>query len=298
MRFLNYHHLFYFWHIAKLKSLSEAGKFLKLRQPTLSAQLKQLEDSLGIKLINRGGRNFSLTREGHFVFKYAENIFTTGAELLEQIENESHLVPNRLKIGVVDAIPKIITYTFLEPVSLIGGDYIIECVEGSREDLLKKLSCYELDLVLSDSMVGNSIAIKANESLLATTSITMCATDKLIEKYGSKLEAFWGAAPVILPAKNSVLRETLDIWFSSNNIIPHVVGEFEDSALLKTFGSKGLGFFPVPTLVAHQVVRDYSIKVAFEIPEITESFYAITLEKDFTHAGLIAKCAEALLRSL
>ena len=151
MEWLNYHHLLYFWTVARKGSIARACEELHLAQPTISGQLRGLEENLGEKLFARQGRNLVLTEAGQLVYGYAEEIFSLGKELKDVLKGRPRNHAMRLVVGLSDLIPKLIAYRILEPVLAIRGGVQIECYEDTPEKLLLSLAAHELDLVLTDA---------------------------------------------------------------------------------------------------------------------------------------------------
>lgn len=295
---LNYHHLYYFWIIAQEESVSVAAKKLRLAQPTLSAQLKQLEENLGTQLFDRIGRNLSLTENGKLVFKYADNIFTLGKELQAVVKGETEAFQDSLRIGITVSLPKLVVHRALLPIYSAKMEIKIECFEGKRSLLLAELASHDLDMVLADAPFASEVAVKAYNHQIGSSGITLCGTTKLINKFkGNSLKRFEGA-PFVLPTRNTMLRRVVDTWFDKNHITPKIVGEFEDSALLKSFGSDGLGFFPVASVVEKEVESHYRVKKVLQMKGAKEDIFAISLERKVTHPAikLIAEAAKRNFR--
>ena len=284
---LNYHHLYYFWMIAQFGSVSAAASRLRLSQPTLSAQLRQLEESLETKLFSRRGKVLKLTEDGTLVLKYAESIFTLGEELMAVLEGGRPTSQLVLRVGVSVSLPKFIVHKTLLPVLGMNEEVRVECFEGKREGLFSQLGAHELDLVLSDVPFSSEVAIKAYNHSLGSSGISFCGTSKLIRAHKGRGLARFDGAPFILPTRNTMIRKAVDIWFDQNEITPKVVAEFEDSALLKTFGAEGHGFFPVASVTGKEVEKTYSVKKVHELKGVKDNFYLISLERKVTHPAIL-----------
>jgi len=230
MDWLNYHHLHYFWMIAREGTIARACEKLRLAQPTLSGQMRLLENALGEKLFARKGRTLELTDVGRVVFRYAEEIFSLGRELTDTLKGRPTGQPMRLFVGVADVVPKLIAYRLLEPALSLGGSIQIVCREDKPDRLMVDLSQHHLDLVLSDSPAPASVRVRAFSHLLGSCSVSLFATPALAARYRRKYPASLEGAPFLLPAENTMLRRALDHWFEAEQIRPEVVGEFEDSA--------------------------------------------------------------------
>ncbi len=247
MQWLNYHHLLYFWVVAKEGTIAAACKELNLAQPTISAQLRALERSLGEKLFTRVGRNLALTETGRVVYRYADEIFSLGRDLLDTVQGRPTGRPLRFNVGVADVLPKLVAYRLLEPALHLPEQVQLVCHEGSPPELLTRLAVYELDLVLSDSPIGPDVKVRAYNHLLGVCCVSIFVTKELASKYRRRFPKALDGAPFIIPTANTALRRAMEHWFDFEDIRPSVFGEFEDSALLKVFGQAGVGLFAAPT---------------------------------------------------
>lgn len=293
MEWLNYHHLLYFWVVAKEGTIAAACKELNLAQPTISAQLRTLERSLGEKLFTRVGRNLALTETGHVVYRYADDIFSLGRDLLDTVKGRPTGRPIRFNVGVADVLPKLVAYRLLEPALHLSEQVQLVCHEGSPAELLTRLATYDLDLVLSDSPIGPGVKVRAFSHLLGECGVSIFGTKELAAKYRRRFPKSLDGAPFIIPTANTALRRALEHWFDSEDIRPSVSGEFEDSALLKVFGQAGVGLFCSPTVIEKEVQRQYSVKVVGRLESVRERFYAISVEKKVKHPAVLAIADEA-----
>ena len=293
MEWLNYHHLLYFWVVAKEGTIAAACKELHLAQPTISAQLRSLERSLGEKLFMRVGRNLALTETGRVVYRYADEIFSLGRDLLDTVQGRPTGRPLRFNVGVADVLPKLVAYRLLEPALHLPEQVQLVCHEGSPAELLARLAVFELDLVLSDSPIGPDVRVRAFNHLLGECGVTIFGTKDLAAKYRRRFPKSLDGAPFIIPTANTSLRRAIDHWFDSEDIRPSVFGEFEDSALLKVFGQAGVGLFAAPTVIEKEVQRQYGVKVVGRLESVRERFYAISVEKKVKHPAVVAIADEA-----
>jgi LysR family transcriptional activator of nhaA len=285
---INYHHLLYFWVVAREGGLVAAGKVLRLSHPTLSAQIHALEHQLGEKLFTKVGRKLALTDVGRLVFRYADEIFTIGRELMDTVKGRSTGQALRLDVGIVDVVPKLIVRRLLQP-ALAGPEPVrIVCYEDSYEKLLADLTLHSLDVVIADSPVPPGSSVRAFNHLLGETSVSFFATKALANKFRRGFPKSLDGAPMLLPLEGSPLRRTLNLWFDRNGIRPRVAAEFEDSALLKVFGGDGLGIFTAPTVVATEVCRQYGVSLLGHAPEMKERFYAVTIGRRIKNAAVVA----------
>ena len=288
MEWVNYHHLLYFWTVARQGSVSGAAAELRLAQPTISGQLRALEDHLGEKLFHRSGRRLVLTDVGREVYRYADEIFSLGRELMDVVRGRPTGRPVRLLVGVADAVPKLIAYRLLEPALHLPEQVRIVCREDRPDRLLAELSTQALDLVLSDAPVGAAVKVRAYNHLLGECGITFFATARVAAAHRRRFPASLDGAPMVLPTENTALRRSLDQWFDAQRLRPVVVSEFEDSALLKVFGQAGVGIFVAPTAIEAEIRRQYGVRVVGRTEAVTERFYAITVDRRLKNPAILA----------
>lgn len=288
MTWLNYHHLLYFWTVARAGSITAACEQLRLAQPTISAQIRALERTIGHKLFRRVGRNLTLTDTGLIVYRYAGEIFSLGQELIDTVEGRPTGAPVRLRVGVADVLPKLLVYRFLEP-ALRGPDPVrVICYEGKPASLLGQLSTHELDLVLSDAPMGPEIKLKAFNHLLGECGVSIFAPKAQARQYRKGFPQSIDGAPFLMPTDNTSLRRLLDHWFATEGLRPQVVAESEGGALLKVFGQEGLGLFAAPSVIDEHVEKNYSVRQIGRLQNVRERFYAISLERQVKHPGVAA----------
>jgi LysR family transcriptional activator of nhaA len=288
MEWLNYHHLLYFWVVAREGSIVRASEEIGLAQPTISGQIRVLEEALGEKLFARVGRNLALTEMGHVVFRYADEIFSLGRELMDTVQGRPTDRPLRVTVGIADVVPKIVAYRLLEPVLHLAQPVQIVCREGKLEHLLVELAIYNLDVVLSDAPLGPMVKVRAFNHLLGECGVSFYGTASLIADHRDDFPQSLDDAPLLLPTDNTILRRSLDHWFAAEGIRPRVVGEFEDSALLKVFGQQGIGLFATPSVIEAEVQRQYNVEVIGRLEAVRERFYAITVNRRLRHPAVIA----------
>lgn len=288
MEWLNYHHLYYFWTIARSGSIVAASGELRLRQPTISAQLKQFEDAIGEKLFLRAGRKLQLTEMGIVLYRYADQIFTIGKELQDVLRGRSSGYGVTLRVGISDAIPKLIAASLLAPVRDVPGGVKVYCLEDRSDRLIVELNQHHLDLVITDSPVTAAHQVKAFNHLLGECTVMLCAAPKLARKFAKGFPRSLDRAPFLLPTSHSALRRSLDQWFVQNRIEPRVIGEFDDTALIKIFGQNGDGIFAVPSVIVADVCKQFGVAKVAEIKEIKERFYAITAARKIHHPASLA----------
>lgn len=285
---LNYHHLLYFWVVAREGSITKACEQLQLAQPTVSSQLQKLERSLGAKLFDRVGRNLQLTDTGKLVFRYADEIFSLGRELGDAIRGRPTGRALRLTVGAPEVIPKLIVHRLLQPALELDEPVHLICREGKLEGLLHDLASHDLDIVLSDSPTGPLTHIRAFNHSLGSCAVSVFAAPVLAKRYRRGFPDSLEGAPLLLPTGNTWMRRALDQWFDSRDIRPHVVAEFEDMALLKVFGQSALGLFPGPAAIEKEICRQYNLRAIGRIEDVREEYYAISVERRLKHPAVVA----------
>lgn len=298
MEWLNYHHLLYFWVVAREGTITAASKELRLAPSTISEQIRQLEDQLGLKLFKKSGRNIVLTDMGQAVYRYANEIFTLGQELMGFVGGRQG---NRLHlhVGISMVVPKLVALRLLEPAMNIEPKIHLFCKEAGPDELMADLALHHIDLVLTDAPLGPDSRIRAFNHLLGECGVVIMAAPKLAAQYRENFPACLDGAPFLLPMTSSVLRRQLDRWFDSHNVQPEIVAEFDDSALKKVFGQRGMGLFASPSLIVEEVTRQYEVEAVGEVEGVTERFYAVSVQRQLKHPGIVAisKAARAEMKN-
>jgi LysR family transcriptional activator of nhaA len=288
MAWLNYHHLLYFWMVAREGTIARACTHLHLTQPTISGQLRLLQRSLGVKLFDRAGRNLVLTEAGRVVFRHADEIFAVGKQLQDTLKGGFTGRPLRLLVGIAATVPKEIAYRLLEPVLRLPEPVQVTCDQGKFDYLLAQLAVNALDVVLADAPVAPSTKIRAFNHLLGECGVSLWGTAKLAATYRRGFPGSLDGAPFLLPEENTVLRRSLEQWFDMEKIRPQVRGEFADPGLLKTFGRYGTGLFAVRTAVEKETQRQFGVRLVGRVESIRERFYAISVERKLKHPAVVA----------
>src|SRR6185369_9396638 len=245
MDWLNYHHLLYFWVVAREGSIAKASRELRLAQPTISGQIRALEQSLGEKLFQRAGRGLVLTDFGRMVYQHANEIFSLGRELMETVKGRPTGRPVRLSVGVADVVPKRIAYRLHEPALRLSEPIRIICREDKPDPLLADLATHKLDIVIADSTIPTSVKVRAFNHLLGECGVSLLASPELARAHRRRFPHSLDGAPVLLPSDESAMRRSLDQWFVARGVRPAVVGEFDDTALAEAFAQAGVGIVAV-----------------------------------------------------
>ena len=298
MEWLNYHHLRYFWTVAKEGSLARAAEKLHVSQPSISEQIRELESAFGEKLFQREGRNNKLTATGRIVFGYAEEIFALGRELMNAVKQRPGAKALRLYVGVADSFPKLVTNEILMPVFAMPQPAHVICREGKMEDLLAQLAAHRLDIVLADEPASSSTNFKTYNHSLGETGTTFCAEKKLAAKLKRNFPRSLHDAPALLPTENTSLRRALETWFREQKIQPRIVAEFEDLALMKVMAAEGRGFIALPSVAVADAVGHYGFQAIGRTEKCRVQFHAITAERRIAHpaVALITSQARVMMK--
>lgn len=290
---LNFHHLRQFWAVVRAETLTHAAESLRLTPQTLSAQIKELERAIGQTLFNRSGRRLVLTDVGQAVFRYAEEIFALGSELSGMLAGERVGRARQIVVGVADVLPKLVAHRLIEPATQLDEPVRVVCRATGLQRLLADLATDRIDVVLSDAPIPSSVRIRAFNHLLGECGVTIMATEAAARTYRRGFPQSLDGAPMLMPAEGTALRGQLDDWLRDSGVRPRIVGEFEDSALLKTFGQAGAGLFPVPSIIEKEVGRQYAAHRVGSVDGVFERFYAISVERRVTNPAVAAICTAA-----
>lgn len=288
MDWLNYHHLLYFWTIVREGSVTRAAEALRLAQPTLSTQLRRLEESLGERLMERRGRSIALTEAGRIAFRYADEIFGLGKELRVALAGRPTGRPLRLVVGVSDVLPKLMVHQLLQPALALPEPLRLQCREDGLGELLDLLFRHEVDLVLAEAPVRGPQRGKAYNHLLGECGVDLFGTPDLRRRFPGAFPACLDGAPVLLPSEGTVLRADLDRWLERMGLAPVVAGEFDDSALLKIFGGAGEGFFAAPDVLGRALARSHGVRRVGTFEGMKAQVYAISAERRLQHPAVRA----------
>ncbi len=285
---INYKHLHYFWVVAKQGGIARASERLHLTPQTISGQISLLEDSLGESLFVRVGRNLELTEVGRLVLSYADEIFSLGGEMEEMVRNLPVDRPMVFKVGVVDVVPKSIAYRLLMPALQLPNSVRIVCKENSLDSLLAELALHHIDLVIADGPIPSGLSVRGFNHELGECGISFLAASVLAKSLTDDFPQNLNGAPFLLPGEFNLIQGRLLDWLDSLHIFPRIVGEFDDSALMKAFGQGGAGVFVVPTAIAEEVSTQYALEIIGSTNEVKEQFYAISVERKISHPAVVA----------
>ena len=285
---INYKHLHYFWMVAREGGISRASERLHLTPQTISGQLGLLEKQLGTTLFKRVGRNLELTETGRLVLSYADEIFSLGGELEEMVRQLPEDRPLLFKVGVVDVVPKSIAYRLLAPALQLADPVRIVCREGNADSLLAELAVHRVDLVIADGPIPTTLNVRGFNHLLGECGVSFLATAELAQELQGEFPRCLDHAPLLLPGESTVVRGRLEQWLSDQHLRPRIVGEFDDSALMKAFGQTGTGIFIAPTAIVAEVEKQYDVVVVGQTDTVREEFYAISVERRISHPAVAA----------
>ncbi|MGB0466689.1 MAG: transcriptional activator NhaR [Pontibacterium sp.] len=287
MHHLNFKHLRYFMVVAQEGSIVRACDKLNLTPQTISAQLKQLEQTLDVSLFQKKGRGLILTHAGKQALDYAEQIFSMGESLQEKLQNPAQTV-RLFSVGIADVLPKLVAYRLLEPTLDLDEPIRLECREGNMEALLSDLATHRVDMVLTDRPVDAGFNIRAYNHLLGDCSMSLFAAPALAKRYRNNFPESLHGAPLLMPTDDTMIGSSLKTWCEKRGIVPNIVVECVDHALLGTFGQAGKGLFCGPSVLEPQIERQFSVESIGRIDSIRERFYAISLERRIRHPGVLA----------
>ena len=287
MATLNFKHLRYFWMVAKTGSIARASEQLSLTPQSISGQLSEFEEKLGVELFRRSGRNRELTDAGRRILSYAEDIFAIGDELLDKLHDDRGRNSAPFRVGIADSVSKAIAYRLVEPALTLKEPVRLVCREGRLASLLAELAIHRLDMIIADRPMPSNLNVRGFSHLLGESGLTVFGSTRLTEELNENFPAILDNAPFLLPGEDVAIRPKLIQWLETNNLRPHIVAEFDDSALMKAFGQAGAGFFVAPTAINDQVCEQYKVRGIGRIDSVHEQLYAITTERRLTHPAIV-----------
>jgi LysR family transcriptional regulator, transcriptional activator of nhaA len=294
---LNFKHLRYFWMVAKTGSMAKAATQLHLTPQSISGQLSAFETQLGAKLLQRAGRNLELTDVGQRILSYADEIFGLGDELFAALREQTTKRSLPLRVGIADSVPKTVVYRLLEPAlraadkgDLAGRTEALRlvCREGRLANLLSELAVHRLDLIIADRAMPANIHVRGFSHLLGESTMSVFATKAIAKRLRGVFPANLQGVDFLLPGEDFAIRSKLSQWFEQHHLLPHIRGEFDDTALMKAFGQAGVGLFVAPSASAKQICAQYQVQVVGKIDAVRLQIYAITTERRITHPAILA----------
>lgn len=288
MQRINYHHLYYFWTVVKEGGIARASEKLHLTQPTISSQITQFEQTIGHALFDRAGRSLLLTDTGRDVFDYAEEIFSIGRELTQYLSGRAMGKGYRLNVGIADMLPKLVVMELLKPALHLDIPVKLFCHEDKPDRLVKELELHALDLVLTTGPLAIKPASGIFSHFLAESPMVVFGTTDLVDAYRKGFPHSLNGAPFLMPAGQLGLRQDVDRWCEEMEIWPEIRAEISDSALLKTFGAEGIGFFLAPRMVQDVITKQYGVDALGVIEGIREKFYLLSAQRKVNHPALMA----------
>lgn len=293
VRRLNYQHLLYFWTVVREGSITRASEVLHLSAPAISAQLKTLEARLGEKLLEKSGRTLAATEAGQVVYRYAEEIFGLGRDLLATLAQRPTSRPLRFIVGIDDVLPKEIAYRLLDPALRIAQPVHLVCHEGTLERLTVDLAAHDVDVVLSDAPMSPRSDIRAYNHPLGRSDVLWMAPRAVARKLLRGFPQSLTGAPILLPTDDTAIRRSLDQWLDRRDVRPVPIGEFDDYALLREFARAGHGIAPVPAVLAGPFRDRYGFETIGRAEGVEAQFFAISLERKIRHPALAAVMEQA-----
>ena len=288
MSSLNFKHLRYFWMVARTGSIAKAAEQLHLTPQSISGQLSEFADTLGVELFRRVGRNLELTDTGRRILSYAEEIFSTGDELLEIVRDQSLRTTMTFRVGCADSVSKLIACRLVEPALNLGEPLRLICREGRLAALLAELAVHRLDLIIADRPMPGHLSVRGYNHLLGESAMTAFAAPVLAATLKGAFPACLNGAPMLLPGEDFAIHHRLLQWLEKTGLHPRIVGEFDDSAMIKAFGQAGAGVFFAPTVIAGQVGKQYGVVELGQVATLVEQVYAITTERRMSHPATVA----------
>jgi len=291
---MNLKHLRYFWSVAHAGSVAAAANQLHLTPQTVSAQIKLLEDDLGAAMFRPAGRGLKLTKAGHIALSYADEIFALGQEMVSSLQANtvSEQAMTAFRIGISYAIPKSLTHRLLASLKRAERPIKLVCREGTIDFLLGELALHRLEMVLTNRPMPAGLSIRGHSRKLGESAVAFFAAPELVKQYGAFPDCLNGA-PLLLPGLNSAVRGEIDRWLGEARLYPRIVGEFDDTALMKVFAQAGEGYFPAPAIISNEICARYGVKEVGRVDEVREAFWLISTERRIQHPEVCAVLEDA-----
>lgn len=297
MKQLNFNHLQYFYAVVKQGTVTRAAEAMHVTPQTVSGQLATFEEYIGAPLFERHGKRLEPNSLGQMALQYADDIFNLGNELSRTLASHDVSKVANFNVGIVDAIPKVMVFEMLNDCFDLDQRFILECHEGDLPSLLSDLSINKLDLIISDQPLPTSVSVRAINHYLGQSGVTFFAAKNDYYRYQENFPRSLNQAPFLMPGRDSAQYQNLSSWFAQSNIIPKVVAEFDDSALLKFFGQTGRGVFCVSTAVEKDVLAQFDVAVIGRVQSVSDRYYGISPERKIKHPAvdLVLTAAQKLL---
>ncbi|QBE65967.1 transcriptional activator NhaR [Pseudoduganella lutea] len=289
---LNYKHLRYFWMVARTGTIARAAEQLHLTPQSISGQLTEFAESLGVELFRRAGRTLELTEAGTRVLGYADTIFRTGDELVEALHDESAHA-TRFLVGCADSVSKMVASQVLTPALSLAEPVRLVCREGRLATLLGDLAVHRLDLIIADRPMPPHLAVRGYSHLLGESALKVFGAPALRSRLKGPFPQCLDKMPMLLPGEDFATRPRVLRWLEEHGLRPRIVGEFDDSAMMKAFGRAGAGLFFAPGVLADYICRQYEVEQFGEAHDVMDQVYAITTERRLSHPATVAISQEA-----
>lgn len=284
---LNYNHLFYFYIVATEGTISKASARLNLTSQTISGQITSFEAQIGVKLFERKGKKLTLSEMGVLIYSYAEEIFQLGDEVKNILKRRQPSLWHTFTVGITEVVPKVLAHELLSPVLKMNEPVRLICLEGDQDHLLADLSVNKIDCILTDQLLQLGSHVKAYNHLLIESGYSFFAAETLLESSNEVFPKNLSDFPWLMQSKKSAVRTRLSSWLEKQNIVPNIVAEFDDSALMKSFGQTGFGVFSSPTLIEDYVADKYDVKIIGRTEEFKEPYYIISPERRLKHPAIV-----------
>jgi LysR family transcriptional activator of nhaA len=291
---LNYKHLHYFWVVAKCGGVARAGEKLHVTPQSISTQIRQLESAIGGSLWRRAGRKLELTDTGHLVLEFADRLFTVGEALKDALRDRPNAARSSFRVGVTGSVVKVVAYRLVAPALQLTPPPRLLCREGRFAELLALLAVHELDLVISDRPMHSSMNVRGFNHLLVECGVTFLAAPVLGRRIRNRFPQALTGAPMLLPGGDSAVRPQLLAWFDAVGVQPDIVGDFDDTAVMKAFGQAGAGVFAMPTMVAEETAEQFGVVPVGQTDTVLHRVYAVTAERRLSNPSVLAIQAAAL----
>lgn len=274
--------------VAKAGSIVRAAEQLHLTPQSISGQLSEFEASQEVELFRRVGRNLELTDAGRRILSYAEEIFALGDELQEALRDQTAQMALPFKVGIADSVSKLVAYRLVEPALSVEQPLRLICREGRLASLLAELAVHRLDMIIADRPMPSHLNVRGYSHLLGESGLTVFGARRLTKTLVGDFPAILNNAPFLLPGEDVAIRPKLLQWLEGNGLRPRIIGEFDDSALVKAFGQAGAGLFVAPTAISEHVCEQYKVAPMGRIDSVIEQLYAISTERRLIHPAIVA----------